>query len=386
MKSASSGFVEALNQTIRPTTQFQAVLGVSISELAKDATVTYENMAPFATGILDTKHECDYITFEKNFFRVGSDQRIVPDSGYLQNGFVSSSIPGNETTQGGKTWVEFTSNIPKITISLKEVRSFDGLTFQFSECWPRRMLVYVYLGTTRKQSFYVDPDALEYQAMHEIQECDKIEIQIHSLQTTKDRLRRVRITGLSLGWAKTYNTSDVISVEHTMSVDVLSFDLPSHHLTMKVANYDKAYDPDNPSGIWKYFSRGQPIRIRYGTEVNGATEWLDADRLYLSDAPKVEGDTATFEAYDRLYFLTETYTRGVYVPAGQTLRDMAIDVLQDAGVTDYDLGEWLSLWYISTPMPLLTHRECLQLIANASGHTLTVDRDGRICFARPAVN
>ena len=90
MKVVSDRYKEVMNETIRPTSQFQASLEMIDRSVESDATVIASEEMPFSSGVFDKVHECDYITFEKNFFTLGSNLRIAPEDNFLKNGYVSS--------------------------------------------------------------------------------------------------------------------------------------------------------------------------------------------------------------------------------------------------------------------------------------------------------
>ena len=90
MKVVSNKYKEVMSQTIRPTSQFQARLEMIDRSVEGDATVITSLKAPFSTSIFDKVHECDYITFEKDFMKVGGNALILPESDFRRNGYVSS--------------------------------------------------------------------------------------------------------------------------------------------------------------------------------------------------------------------------------------------------------------------------------------------------------
>jgi hypothetical protein len=81
--------------------------------------------------------------------------------------------------------------------------------------------------------------------------------------------------------------------------------------------------------------------------------------------------------------MTNTYYKGVYNPDGTSLYDLAVDVLTDAnlpllkdGSVRWSIDESLKTIRTVAPLPLDTHANCLQLIANAGGCVIRPDRDG----------
>ena len=367
MKVVSNKFKEVMNQVVRPTSQFQARLEMIDRSVERDATVVTSQKALFSTDVFDKVHECDYLTFEQDYMKVGGNALIVPETNFLRNGYVSSVI-----TDANCNFVR----IPTLEFTLGNSKSFVGMTYEFAKAYPTAIRVTYYLNGASQGQFVSTPSGLSFvDEDNHIPECDRVRFEFLSMS---EPYRRLRITKLIFGLEKIFNTGDIISTDHTASVDPISSSLPYEKLTMKVSNYDRDFDPDNPKGMWEYFSNGQPLRVRYGTTVDGEVEWVDSAYLYLSDAPTVDGKTATFTANDGLSLLTDTYYRGQWYENGISLYDLAVDVLEDAGVTSYSIPSYLKSVITYAPLPVTTHKECLQLIANAGRCTLTTSVDGAI--------
>ncbi len=369
MKVVSKEYKEVMNQTIRPTSQFQASLEMIDRSVESDATVITSGQTPFSSGVFDKVHECDYITFEKDFFRVGSNLRILPDSTYLKNGYVSEEISdANGVFQ----------EIPIIEFKFSGVRTFIAMTYQFSQAYPTEIRVTYYLDGVEQGQFISAPNGLDFiDEENHIYECDRITFEFLGMSEPN---RRLRIARMIFGYEKKFTMRDILSVNHTLSVDPISTSLPYEKLSLKVSNLDKDYNPDNPQGTWVYFSNGQPLSIRYGVKIGDRTEWVEAGSLLLSDAPVVDGNAANFEAVDLLSTLTNTYYKGVWHGEGISLYDLAVDVFEDAGVTSYVLPESLKSILTTAPLPMVPHRECLQLIANAGRCILYTSNKGTITF------
>ena len=367
MKVVSDKLKEVMNQNIRPTTQFEASLEMRDRSVESDATVTTSDATHFSTGLFDDVHEGDYAAFENDFFRVGSNQRILPDDGFIKNGYVSSVMSdGNGVFQA----------IPIIEIALSDAQKFVGMTYEFAYAYPTQIRVTYYLDGKQQGQFISKPTDVKFvDAEHRLGEFDRITFEFLSMS---EPYRRLRIARMSFGYEKKFGMGDILSINHNMSIDPISSSLPYEKLNLKVNNLDKDYNPDNPQGIWMYFTNGQQLSIRYGVEVDGEVEWVDAGKLYLSDAPTVDANSANFEAVDTISTLTNEYNKSVWREEGTTLYDLALDVLNDAGVTRYVLPESLKSIMTFAPLPCVPHRECLQMIANASKCILRTDLTGAV--------
>ena len=355
MKVVSNEFTEVMNQDIRPTSQFQASLEMIDRSIESDATVTTPSATHFSSGVFDKVHEGDYAAFEKDFFRVGEGQRILPDENFIKNGYVSSVMcDENGVFQ----------EIPIIEFSFAQSRSFIAMTYEFSYDYPTQIRVTYYLDGEQVGQFVSRPTSANFidDANH-IYECDRITFEFLEMSAPN---RRLRIARMVFGYEKKFEMKDIMSVSHTLSIDPISSSLPYEKLSLKVSNLSKDYNPDNPQGTWVYFTNGQPLSIRYGIQINDRIEWVEAGRLLLSDAPTVDGTSATFEAVDTLSTMTNTYNKGVWDERGVTLYDLAVGVFADAGITNYVLPDTLKNITTQSPLPIVPHRECLQMIANAA--------------------
>ena len=267
-------------------------------------------------------------------------------------------------------------NVPVIEITLNQSQSFIGMTYEFAYAYPTQIRVTYYLKGKQKGQFISIPTGLTFvDSEHRLSEFDQIKFEFLGMS---EPYRRLRITRLSFGFEKKFEMKDIISVNHTLSVDPISSSLPYEKLTLKVNNISKDYNPDNPQGAWVYFSNGQPLSIRYGVQVDNGIEWVEAGKLLLSDAPTVDGTSASFSAVDVISTLTNDYNRGRWYRDGATLYSLAYEVLADAGVTDYILPDSLKNITTYAPLPIVPHRECLQMIANAGQCILNTNPQGAV--------
>lgn len=367
MKVVSNKFKEVMNQNIRPASQFQASLEMIDRSVESDATVITSTPTNFSTGVFDKVHEGDYAAFEKDFFRVGSGQRILPDEDYIKNGYVSSV----KCDEHGVF-----QELPVIEFTFARPRSFIAMTYEFAYDYPTGIRVTYYLEGEVRGQFVSMPTGVNFiDAENHIDECDRITFEFLGMSAPN---RRLRIARMLFGYEKKFEMRDILSVNHTLSIDPISSSLPYEKLTLEVNNLSKDYNPDNPQGLWVYFANGQPLSFRYGVEIDDRIEWVEAGRLLLSDAPTVNSASASFEAMDMISALTDSYYKGVWVEGGITLYDLAVDVLDDAGVTNYIMPDSLKSIITHSPLPILPHRECLQLIANAGECVLYTNPKGAI--------
>ena len=189
---------------------------------------------------------------------------------------------------------------------------------------------------------------------------------------------RLRINQISMGMGIYFDSKKIISATKKEHISPISEELPTIDCDVTVDNKDRAYDVENEESTVNFLEIGQNIELNYGqTMDDGTIEWMPGITLALrewsADDTKME-----FRASDCFDKMDGTYYKGQYNPDGISLYNLAADVMSDAQVDnrEYWIDPYLKDVLISNPMPVVTHKEALQLIANAGRCILYQDRGG----------
>ena len=177
-----------------------------------------------------------------------------------------------------------------------------------------------------------------------------------------------------------FDNRKILSATKKEHISPIMEELPTLDFDMTIENKDRAYDVENEESTVNFLETGQEVKVLYGQELdNGTVEWLPGATVYLREW-SADDEEMSFSATDRFEDLDGTYYRGRYHPEGISLYDLAVDVLKDAGVDSrtYWLDNYLKDVSICNPMPVVSHKEALQLIANAGRCILYQDRSGNI--------
>lgn len=362
MQTVSAAYKEQMQNKFRNRSFVRVSYGVFNLQATQQAQFADNGHAPFSDlsindDILPTKR---YITFEKNYWRADGSQYILPSSGpYDYTGFVSSAVSGDDNT--------FTAN-PTITVTFSDAQDIFGLTFYFPDGEiPQEIKV---------NGAAYSPDDWLYTMPDKLAAVTQITIEFVKAPTAG---RRVRLDRLRFGQSVYFGNTEIIKTSFSSSIDFLSLSLTQKQLSVTIDNTQQTYNPLNPDGLYAYLEAKQPMEIRYGYELdNGSIEWILGDSLVLESTPVAADAQATFTAVDNLSNLTGTFNHGLYRPAGVSLYDLAAEVLTDAGVEHYSIDDHLKTVYTKAALPVATHRECLQIIANAGQCILYADRRGYI--------
>lgn len=191
---------------------------------------------------------------------------------------------------------------------------------------------------------------------------------------------RLRIHQITMGIGIYFTDHEIASATKQEYINPVSEELPTVDFRLTVRNNDRQFDIENDESSANFLEVGQIIEALYGQDLpDGTTEWIPGISLILTDW-EVDDDEMSFSAADRFTQLNETYYRGLYREEGITLYDLALDVIQNAGIDMRDI--WLDPYLkdvtVNNPMPVVTHKEALQLIANAGRCVLYQGRTGKI--------
>ena len=191
---------------------------------------------------------------------------------------------------------------------------------------------------------------------------------------------RFRIHQLTMGIGIYFDNRKILLATKKEHISPIMEELPTLDFDMTIENKDRAYDVENEESTVNFLETGQEVKVLYGQELdNGTVEWLPGATVYLREW-SADDEEMSFTATDRFESMDGTYYKGEYRSEGISLYDLAVDVLKDAGVDSrtYWLDNYLKDVSVCNPMPVVSHKEALQLIANAGRCILYQDRSGNI--------
>lgn len=322
-----------------------------------------------------------YATLERNQWLLDGSREIIPDSNIGEAGFVDNGMCGSSRVF---------STRPIVTINFSKLHTnlLQGITIKWSEFleeYATAFIVTAYNGDTIVATKTVSGNTSVMSPVEvDIARYNKIDIEIVEWSIG---YRRARIDEVFIGINKIYNKKHLFSFTSSQTVDPISAELPKSEISFSIDNVDGSYNPLNTQGLSKYLIERQSLTVKYGYKLdNGNIEWIKGGSFYLSEwDAEQNGLTAEFTARDLLEFMTDTYYYGIYNPDGTSLYDLALNVLQDAnlplnedGTVKWVIDEKLKNIYTVAPLPVDTHANCLQMIANAGECVICPDRSGTL--------
>ena len=368
MLSMPSAYKQAMDTKYRNQSYMLATIGVINQVAQKDSWVAEDQGAGYSylsnlTRLLDNYDvELEYATMEQDWFKADGSMVFPPrpeNVDYLyNNGAISADILGGICFYFGNTY------------------NIRGLTINWGRNYPVDFAITN--GTTTKE---YTGNTLSYWTTEDIFDgTDYLLITPIRMVNGQDRLRIYKIF---MGIGISFENKKIQKSTKAEYISPITEELPTIDFTMQVENYNRMFDVENHASAIHYLEVGQEVTVRYGYEVvdGGPITWIDGCVCNLS-AWEADDEAMSFSAKDKITDLDDTYYKGLYRPEGITLYDLAVDVLMDAGLDErkYDLDEYLKKVVVYNPLPCVTHKECLQIIANAGRCKIYTDRQGTICI------
>lgn len=365
MQKVTQEYKQSMEQVPRNQSYMVATIGVINQVAQKDSSVAAEHGAEYSylsnfTRLLDNYDvELEYTTLEQDWFKADGSIVFPPrpeDADYLyNNGAISRDLLG------------------PICITFGAAYDIRGLTIN----WGRNYPVDFTITNGSKTVEYTD-NTLSYWTADDI--FDGTGYLVITPKRMANGQGRLRIYKILMGIGISFENKKILKSTKTEYISPVTEELSTVDFSLQIENYNRMFDVENKASAIHYLEVGQEVTVRYGYDVReGKTVWMDGCVTYLSDW-EADDTMMSFNSKDKIDDLGDTYYRGLYRPEGITLYDLALDVLTDAGLDDraYDLDEYLRKVIVYNPLPCVTHKECLQIIANAGRCKLYQDRKGII--------
>jgi hypothetical protein len=367
MQKVSKAYRESMKSSLRERAYIMLSFGLVNQEAQAKAKVEDGDFSYYSNknNVLGEKtDDTIYATLEENFTRVDGSMFFLPrknNSGtYLDTGIVSDKL--------------ISEAIFELTIDLNvAATNFKGITINFGENYPVDFdlmgssgQVIEYRGNT--QSLFSSEDVLV--------DTTQVKLVVYRMKNPQSRLR---IYSIRFGYGLVYYNNDVMSSSLESYVSPIGADVPQIDFTVQLKNYDHYFNVDNPKSAINFLETGQEMEIYYGYQLPNSdeVEWIRGNRLLCSEWES-DDYTATIRCQDIFRNMDSEFYKGMYSAVGRSYYDLATEVLQDAGHTDYYLDPQLKELYTKNPLPRVQHKEALQIIANACRCVLSQTRMGTI--------
>lgn len=360
MIKASNAYKYAMQKKIRDRAYISITLGV-VNGDAQNTAYFDGDYAYWGNKVLPFKNDAEYTeyaTLEQNYMRVDGQMYFLPreTSGLYQ----LRNAP--LTTQ---------NIMETVKVAFPQEYSIKGLTINFGKYYPTSFKIV----TDEKELTYTN-DKHDFSTTDVIGNTTNIQIIPISMVGGNKRLRVEKIV---MGVGLTYRNNDVSTSSFEEFVNGISAEIPYRKLSVTILDKNNVYNVDDDNSFINFLETGQKMKLSYGMVLSDDTvEWHKKATMLLTDW-NFKKNQMSFTANDVLSTLEDNYTIGNKI-YDRTAYAEAISILKDAGFEpdEYFVDDCLRDVSLHNPMPEASHKECLQLLCNASRCILFVDSDGKV--------
>lgn len=191
--------------------------------------------------------------------------------------------------------------------------------------------------------------------------------------------RRARICEVDFGVVRVYQDNNLIKMSLTEDMDLSGSSLPTPEFKFTVDNANREFNILNPQGFYKFLQQRQQVIPEIGIEVTGTTEYIKLGNYLLMEWQSDEGSlTASFTARTILETMSSFDYENQAAKYNYSLYQMAADVFQICGITDYLIDDSLKSIYTLGLVKKTSCRSVLQMIAIAACANVYITRSNTI--------
>lgn len=367
MQKVSKAYKESMKSSLRERAYIMLSFGLINQEAQAKARIGDGDFAYFSntsTLFSERTDMTSYATLEEDFTKVDGSMLFLPrrndSDAYLDTGLVGNKLLSEAQYE--------------LTINLNMAATdFKGITINFGENYPVDFDMKSSSGQTiefrgNTESVFSTEEVLENTTY--------VKLIFYSMKKPQSRLR---IYYIRFGYGLVYYNDSVIGSSLESYISPVGADVPQIDFSVQLKNYDHYFNVDNPKSAINFLETGQEMEIYYGYQLPNSEEieWVKGNHLLCSEWES-DDYTATIRCQDIFRNMNSEYFKGLYVSAGKSYFDIAKEVLQDAGYSEYYIDPHLKTLFTKNPLPRVQHREALQIIANACRCVLSQTRNGLI--------
>ncbi len=366
MQKVSNAYRASMKSPLRERAYIMLSFGLVNQEAQANAKIDggefsyFSNLKNIFTGENTTN---TYATLEENFTKVDGSMFFLPredtSTTYFDTGLVSENLVSDAVFE--------------LMINLNTMPTdFKGLTIDFGDNYP----VDFDVVCGEQVVEFRDNTMGKFVTEEVFENATQVKLIVYNMKNPQSR---VRIYSILFGYGLAYRNKDVIGSSLESYVSPIGADVPQIDFTVEIKNHDRYFDTDNPNSAINFFETGQEMEIRYGYQLpdSNEIEWIKGNHLLCSEW-EADDNTATIRCCDVFRNMESEFHKGTYDGVGKSYYELATEVLQDAGIVSYYIDPQLKDLYTKNPIPRVSHKEALQIIANACRCVLSQGRNGEI--------
>lgn len=367
MQKVSTAYRESMKSSLRERAYIMLSFGLINQEAQAKAKIGEGTFTRFTKtdNIFGKRTDTTtYATLEENFTKVDGSMFFLP-RGTAVGGYYDTGLTSENLISEGNFSLVINLNIA--------ATDFKGITINFGENYPVDFDIASDHGQVVE---FRDNTQSEVSTEEVFENTTSLTLTFYKMKNLKSRLR---IYSIMFGYGLVYYNDSVMDSMLDSYVSPIGADIPQIDFTVTLKNYDKYFNVDNPRSAINFLETGQEMDVFYGYQLpnGGGVEWIKGNHLICSEWES-DDYSATIRCQDVFRSMDTEYYHGAYNAAGTSYFNLAVEILQIAGISDYYLDPRLKNLYTKNPLPRVKCKEALQIIANACRCVLTQSRDGMV--------
>ena len=358
MISVSNAYKQAMSKMLRDRAYISVGIGIINQDAQASGTVNAD-LGYWSKGNVFDSNESniEYATLEENYFRADGTMYFMPENDGITP-FLANGIATNDVLQ-------------PIRIDFPKIYAIKGITLEFGSAYPTEFSIETAektLNYTNDNSKFLTSDVLG----------DTNYIIITPISMVGGQ-QRFRLQSVLIGVGLQYSNAQTKDLTLTEFVSSISNELPSEDLKFTFYDEENRFNVDDDNSFIDFLETMQRVTLSFGITLdNGTVEWNQVATTFLKDWKSQKG-IVSFTATDRLEQMEDEYSiaNRIY---DRTAYEEAESIFSDARLQpdEYYIDEYLRDVNLHNPMPSGTHKECLQLLANACRCIIRQDQNGVI--------
>lgn len=360
MYKVSSDFKKCMKKKIRNRAHISVGIGVVNQEAQKSAKAVGD-MEYFSVSdsIFDsTENKQVYACLDENFIRANGKAYFAPEeteiSQYKDTGIITKELLG------------------VVRFAFSNTYAIKGLTLYFPEdCYPTELKI-----KTQEGEFDFTNAGTVFTTTEYLGETSYIEITPVSMV---GGAQRFRICNATMGVGINFGNSDIQNAKYEEFISSISEEVSSEDFSIDIFDKENKYNVDDDNSFINFLEIGQNVSVSEGIDIEeGKIEWVKIGELKLDSWSQRKG-MLHINACDSFAQMDDEYAVDDRI-FGRTAYEQAVRILSDLGYEpdEYIIDDYLKSINIINPMPTATHKECLQVLANACRCIVYQNRDGNI--------
>lgn len=361
MHNVSTAYKRAMDKPLRDRSFIQIGLGAINLEAQGTAEIYDTDLSYWSnerTVFVTDQPEEEYATYEQNFIKADGKLLFMPEE--------NSPLPIRNVG------VAANKILDGIKIKFDNAYAIKGLTINFGTKYPTEFTI---------NDIHFNNDAEIFTTTQLIGEVDSLEIK--PIKFVNGLNGRLRIRNMLMGVGLNFSNEDVSDCSYEEFVSAITEELPSIKFSANILDPEHKYNVDSKDSFINFLEAGQNVSVAYGTTLaDGTVEWIPLCNLSLTEWSSTRGKFSftaddIFANREEEYSLANRiYTRSAYTEIENVLKDMGLTP------DDYDIDNYLAAVTLNNPIEPTSHKEALQVIANACRCYVTQDYNGKV-IVRP---